>query len=197
MIKVGLTGGIGSGKSTVAKMFIDLGIPVYFSDDNAKRLMATSKVVKRKLIKEFGKKTFVNGVLNKPYLANIIFNNKAKLQAINAIVHPSVGNSFKRWVGKQKSNYVIQENAILFESNKQDDFDIIITVTAPKEIRIARVVERDNVQKEQVLSRINNQLLDSEKIKQSDFIVENLELKDTKAQVKAIHQKILKRVLKS
>lgn len=197
MIKVGLTGGIGSGKSTVAKMFIDLGIPVYFSDDNAKRLMATSKVVKRKLIKEFGKKTFVNGVLNKPYLANIIFNNKAKLQAINAIVHPSVGNSFKRWVGKQKSNYVIQENAILFESNKQDDFDVIITVTAPKEIRIARVVERDNIHKEQVLSRINNQLLDSEKIKQSDFIVENLELKDTKAQVKAIHQKILKRVLKS
>lgn len=197
MIKVGLTGGIGSGKSTVAKMFIDLGVPVYFSDDNAKRLMTTSKVVKRKLIKEFGEETFVNGVLNRPYLANIIFNNKAKLQAINAIVHPSVGNSFKRWVGKQKSNYVIQENAILFESNKQGNFDIIITVTAPTDIRINRVVERDGVTKQQVLDRINNQLPDSEKIKQSNFTVENIALPETKEQVKAIHQKILDRVLKS
>lgn len=197
MIKVGLTGGIGSGKSTVAKMFINLGVPVYFADDNAKRLMASSKVIKSKLIKEFGKETFVNGVLNKPYLANIIFNNKEKLQTINAIVHPSVGNSFKRWAGKQTSSYVIQENAILFENNKQDNFDITITVTAPKEIKINRVVKRDGVTKQQVLERMNNQLPDLEKIKQSDFVIENLQLQDTKAQVKAIHQKILEQVLKS
>lgn len=191
MILIGLTGGIGSGKTTVAKLFLELGVPVYFADDNAKRLMLTSKVVKSKLISEFGKDTFIDGKLNRPYLAKIIFNNKEKLKAINAIVHPSVSNSFKRWYGKQKTKYVIQENAILFENNKHKKFDYIITVVAPKSLKIKRVIKRDNVTKNQVLERMKNQLPDTEKVKKSDFVIENIDISNTKEQVLMIHNKIL------
>lgn len=187
---VGLTGGIGSGKSTVAKFFIELGIPVYFADDNAKRLMHTSKSVKRKLIKEFGKKAYINGKLNRPYLANIVFNNKEKLQAINAIVHPSVRNSFKRWVNKQATPYVIQENAILFENGTYKNFDIIITVTAPINERIKRVVQRDNVEEKDVLARIKNQLPEEEKAAMSQYVIFNTYIKETKNQVQKIHKDV-------
>lgn len=193
MILVGLTGGIGSGKSTVAKLFLELGVPVYFSDDHAKRLMHTSKSVKAKLIDEFGEETYQNGKLNRPYLASIVFNNKEKLKAINAIVHPSVGNSFKRWTRKQQTDYVMQENAILFESGSFKKFDVLITVTAPKELRIARVVARDKVSESQVLQRMNNQLPDKEKVEKSDFVIKNLDLAQTKVQVLKIHQKILEK----
>lgn len=190
---VGLTGGIGSGKSTVAGFFIDLGIPVYFADDHAKRLMRTSPSVRKKLINEFGVETFVNGKLNRPYLANIIFNNKKKLAAINAIVHPAVRNSFKRWVGKQDTPYVIQENAILFENGTYKNFDVLVTVTAPLAIRIDRVMDRDKVSKKEVQARINNQLPDTVKIAKSDYVITNLELDKTKQQVLKIHNELSKK----
>lgn len=195
MILVGLTGGIGSGKSTIAKMFINLGVPVYFSDDHAKRLMITSKSVKSKLINEFGKDAYLNGKLNRSYIANIVFNDKEKLKAINAIVHPAVGNSFKRWTRKQQSDYVVQENAILFESGSYKKFDVLITVTAPKQLRVSRVVVRDKVSKEQVLERMNNQLPDKEKMEKSDFVIKNIDLAQTKKQVLNIHQKILEKLV--
>jgi len=192
MIKVGLTGGIGAGKSSVAKFFEDLGIPVYIADIEAKRLMQSSRVVKRKLINEFGKDAFIDNKLNTTYLAKIVFNNKDKLAAINKIVHPSVANSFKRWVRKQKAPYVIQENAILFESNSDKAFDVIVTVVAPLEERIKRIIARDNTSRAQVLARIKVQLSDKEKINRSDFVIENTTLQSSKNQVKKIHRRLLK-----
>lgn len=188
---VGLTGGIGSGKTTVANLFMKLGIPVYFADEHAKRLMHTSKTVKQKLIKEFGVKTYLNGKLNRAYLAEVVFNNKTKLDAISNIVHPSVSNSFKRWAGKQKSDYIIQENAILFETSSYKKFDFTIVVTAPLDDRIDRVMQRDQVTKNQILARIKNQLPDKEKVKKADFVITNLDLNETRAQVLKIHQQIM------
>lgn len=197
MMKIGLTGGIGSGKTTVANYFIELGVPVYFADIEAKRLMHTSKVVKRKLIEEFGSKAYQNNKLNRQYLASIVFNNKQKLAAINSIVHPSVANSFKRWVNKQEKPYVIQENAILFESNAAEKFDYIITVTASLDKRISRVISRDGTTKKDVLARIDNQISDAIKIQKSNFVIENNHLKETKNQVLSIHKQLLKIVKKS
>jgi len=194
MIKVGLTGGIGSGKTTVANLFIELGIPVYIADTEAKRLMHTSKTIKRKLLDEFGTKAYVKNKLNRPFLANIVFNDRKKLDAINKIVHPSVANSFKRWLNKQDSVYAIQENAILFENNSAYKFDLIITVTAPIQDKIERVMKRDNISKEEVLSRMNNQISDKEKMKKSNFVIENRDLIQTKNEVAKIHKLILKTV---
>ncbi len=192
MIVVGLTGGIGAGKSTVANYFRALGVPVYVADNEAKRLMHTSKVVKQKLIDEFGEETYIENKLNRPYLAAIVFNNKTKLTAINAIVHPSVSNSFKRWVRKQRSPYVVQENAILFENNTFQNFDYIITVVAPTEERITRILARDSATRNEVLARMKNQISDEEKAKKSDFILHNNDLVITKKEVRKIHRKIVK-----
>lgn len=194
MIKVGLTGGIGSGKTTVANLFMELGIPVYIADSEAKRLMHTSKAIKRKLLEEFGEKAYIKNKLNRAFLANIVFNNKKKLAAINKIIHPSVANSFKRWLNKHDSPYAIQENAILFENNSADKFDLIITVTAPVQEKIRRVMKRDNITKEEVLARMSNQISDKEKIKRSNFVIENRNLKQTKIEVIKIHKLILKTV---
>jgi len=191
MILVGLTGGIGAGKSTVANFFKEIGVPVYTADVEAKRLMNSSKVVKQKLIKEFGRKAFVDNKLNRSFLAKIVFNDTAKLKAINNIVHPSVSNSFKRWVHKQKSPYVIQENAILFENNTAHKFDYIITVTAPVEDRIKRVMKRDNTTRNEVLARMNNQIPDTEKIKNSHFLITSIDKSSTKKEVLKIHKKLV------
>ena len=194
MIKVGLTGGIGSGKTTVANLFIELGIPVYIADTEAKRLMHTSKAIKRKLLEEFGAKAYIKNKLNRPFLANIVFTDRKKLDAINKIVHPSVANSFKRWLNKHDSVYAIQENAILFENDSADKFDLIITVTAPIQDKIERVMKRDNISKEEVLARMNNQISDKEKMKKSNFVIENRDLIQTKNEVAKIHKLILKTV---
>jgi len=192
MIKVGLTGGIGSGKSTVAEYFRALGIPVYVADIEARALMDTSKSIKKKLIKAFGAVAYNNGELNRQYLAHLVFNNNEKLKIINSIIHPKVAKHFSKWLKKQEAPYCIQENAIIFENEKADQFDFIISVTAPQEIRIDRVVKRDHTTKEQVLTRINNQWDDAKKNKLADFVIENMDLLETKKQVKAIHKKILK-----
>lgn len=191
MMLVGLTGGIGSGKTTVASLFLELGVPVYNADQHAKRLMRTSKTVKQKIVQEFGRKAYLNGKLNRAFLAEVVFNNKIKLAAINSIVHPSVANSFKRWARKQNSDYVIQENAILFETNSYKKFNFTILVTAPLNERIRRVIDRDKMTKQQVLERIKNQLPDEEKVQKADFVIANLDLIETKAQVLKIHKKIL------
>jgi dephospho-CoA kinase len=180
---VGLTGGIGSGKTTIAKMFEEQGIPVYYADDEAKKLMNTSELIKQKLISAFGEDSYQNGKLNRAYLAEQVFNDKEKLKTINSIVHPEVDRHFKEWVSAQQSKIVVQENAILFESGKKDRFDVIITVTAPEEVRIRRVVKRDQTSEEQVKARIKNQMDDTEKIKKSDYTIENTDLAKSKKQV--------------
>ncbi len=187
---VGLTGGIGSGKTTVAKMFESQGIPVYYADDEAKKLMNSSDVIKQKLISAFGNESYAEGELNRAYLAKQVFNDPEKLKIINDIVHPEVDRHFKNWVSQQDNEIVIQENAILFESGKKDLFDVIITVTAPKELRINRVVKRDHTTAEQVNARINNQMEEKEKIKKSDFVIQNIDLENSKKQALQILQDI-------
>jgi len=192
MLIIGLTGGIGSGKTTVAKLFEKYGIPVYYSDTEAKKLMNRSKIVKRKLISKFGEDVYKDGNLNRPFLASIIFNDKDALNYVSNIVHPKVAQHFKRWINKQKAPFAIQENAILFENGSYKNMDKIITVTAPLETKINRVINRDKTTKKQVLDRIKNQLPDIEKIKKSDFVINNIDLTDTKKQVKQIYLQLLK-----
>ncbi len=189
---IGLTGGIGSGKTTVAQYFMDLGVPVYFADEHGKRLMHSSKRIRRMLVDSFGKQAYINGRLNRSYLAQQVFNDKEKLALISRIVHPSVANSFKRWCSKQKAPYIIQENAILFETGSNRKFDHTIVVTAPKEERIKRVMQRDGISKKQVVERMNNQLDDALKIAAADFVIHNTDLAHLKSQVLDIHQKLLR-----
>lgn len=197
MIIVGLTGGIGSGKTTVAKQFSEFGIPVYIADEEAKSLMRRSKIIKRKLIKLFGDEAYVNNELNKPFIANIIFNDKNYLQKMNAIVHPKVARHFEKWALKQEAPYVIKEVAILFENGGHKACDFVITVTAPIEIRIKRLLKRDKTSKEKIEAIMNNQWTDEEKIKHSHFVIENTALEHTKRQVIKIHNEILNTIVKS
>jgi dephospho-CoA kinase len=190
---VGLTGGIGSGKTTVANQFKHLGIPVYVADEEAKRLMNRSKVLKRKLIQLFGKQVYIDGQLNRPFIANIIFNDKSYLEQMNAIVHPRVARHFEKWVLKQEAPYVIKEVAILFENGMHKQFDFIITVVAPMQLRIERLLERDDTTKEKIEAVMKNQWSDDKKIKLSDFVIENIELQETLVQVNKIHKKLLKK----
>ena len=194
MIIVGLTGGIGSGKTIVTKMFNKLGVPTYIADLEAKKLMHTSKVIKRKLIQLFGDEAYIERGLNKPYIANKIFNDKALLLKMNAIVHPKVKAHFIKWVKKQDFAYVIKEAAILFENESYQDCDFIITVTASEKVRIQRVISRDNSSSEKVKAIMNNQWSDKQKVKLSNFVINNIDLSKTENQVKIIHQKILKQI---
>lgn len=191
---VGLTGGIGSGKTTVAKMFQELGVPLYIADDRAKVLMNTSKVIRRKLIHLFGEEAYKNNELNRPFLASKIFENADLLKQMNAIVHPKVGADFLRWKEKQTAVYVLKEAAIIFENNMASQYDLIITVVADLDRRIARVINRDNTTEAKVLAIVKNQLSDDEKAKQSDFVIINHDLEQTKAQVLKIHQQLLKTI---
>lgn len=196
MIVVGLTGGIGSGKTTVANIFEALGIPIYIADDEAKALMVRSKVIKRKLIALFGEGAYLDKELNKPYIASKIFNDKLLLDQMNAIVHPKVASHFKRWLKKQDAPYVIKEAAIIFEHNKEDQYDFIITVTSNIEERIKRVMNRDNSSRSKIEAIIRNQMSDDEKIKKSHFVIVNDKLENTKKQVTSTHRKILENIKK-
>lgn len=194
---VGLTGGIGSGKTTVARMFENLGIPIYIADVEAKRLMRNSKYIKRKIIALFGQESYVDNELNRPFLASRIFKDASLLESMNAIVHPRIKMDFERWLKKQNSVYVIKEAAIIFEQNMQSQYDYIITVTADPKDRIARVLKRDNTSERDIMNIINNQIPDEEKIRNSDFVIVNIQLEDTQKQVLKTHHKILKSISKS
>ena len=191
---VGITGGIGSGKTTISKVFETFGIPVYHADKEAKNLMNRSKVIHRKLTALFGEKAYKAGKLNRDYLRTKIFSDKSLLLKMNAIVHPKVGAHFKRWLKKQNSPYVLKEVAIIFENNLQNQYSYIITVVADETERIARVIKRDDTTKSQVLAIIKNQLSDKEKAENSDFVITNNSLTEAKAQTIAIHQQLLEKV---
>lgn len=188
---VGLTGGIGSGKTTILNYFQSFGIPVYIADVEAKALMNRSKVIRRKLIQLFGDDAYKDGQLNKSYLSSKIFSDKCKLSKMNAIVHPKVASHFKRWLKKQDSKYVIKEAAIIFENNLEAQYDYIITVIADENLRLQRVMKRDNTSKEKIKSIIKNQLSDAEKIEKSDFVITNNDLEVAKKQAAKIHQELL------
>lgn len=194
---VGLTGGIGSGKATVTHMFKALGVPVFNSDDEAKVLMNSSVIIKQEIIELLGENSYKDDTLNKPYIASQIFNTKAVLKQINAIVHPKVAAAFDTWVSKQNAPYVVKEVAILFETRTDSLVDFIITVIAPLETRIQRVMERDQKSREAVELIIDNQLSDSEKIKKSHYVIENNNRLITEKKVLEIHTKILDAMHKS
>jgi dephospho-CoA kinase len=193
MIIVGLTGGIGSGKTTIAKWFESQNIPVYIADKEAKALMNRSKVIKRKLSSLFGDAAYKDGKLNREYLASKIFNDKTLLSKMNAIVHPKVASHFKRWLKKQDSPYIIKEAAIIFENNLEYQYDYIITVVADKDLRIERVMKRDGSTRQKVESIIGNQLSDEEKVKKSHFVIHNNDLEDAKKEVQLIHKELLQK----
>ena len=189
---IGLTGGIGSGKTTVSNMFKNLGIPVYIADVEAKNLMNISKVIQRKLIDLFGPKAYEEGALNRDFIASKIFSDDALLKKMNAIIHPKVAKHFEEWLSKQTSAYVIKEVAIIFEHNTQSQYDAIITVIADEGERIDRILKREHTSKDKILSIMKYQLSDEEKVKLSDFVIINDTLKHAKEQVLRIHQSILK-----
>lgn len=186
---VGLTGGIGSGKSTIVKMFSAFqNIAVYIADIEAKKLMNSSTKIKTELIANFGEDTYINNELNRAYLASIVFKDKEKLAVLNSIVHPVVNDHLQAFIKQNKNKaYVLYENAILFENGSDAFCDKIITVTTPEEIRIQRVVKRDNVTVQEVKNRIKNQWSETKKTLQSNYVIENLTLSKAKEQVLKIH----------
>ncbi|PCE63676.1 dephospho-CoA kinase [Sediminicola luteus] len=191
MKRIGLTGGIGSGKSTVAGFFKELGVPIYNSDEQAKRLMIEDTTLIQGIKDLIGTEAYQEGQLNRGFIAQRIFNDEALLQAMNDLVHPAVRQDFLNWAEKQESPYVIQETALIFENGMQDFYDATILVTAPIHIRIERVLARDKSNKVAIQQRMANQLPDTKKEMLADHIIVNLELEQTEKQVERLHQQLL------
>ncbi len=189
---VGLTGGIGSGKTTVAKMFGELGVPVYIADLEARELTNRSKVIRRKIIALFGEQSYGDNGLDRKYIADIVFSHPDLLKKLNEIIHPKVAKHFKRWVKKQEGSYCIKEAAILFENDGYKQCDLNILVVAPKEERIRRVLERDGASRREIEARMAHQWDDDTKGKLADIIIENIDLKSTREQVLQIHETLIK-----
>jgi len=184
---IGLTGGIGSGKTTVAYMFKELNAPVYIADLEAKNLTNSSIKIKQKLINLLGEEAYVREELNRKYVADLIFNDESLLKKVNNIIHPVVEQHFEEWIQKQKGPYCIKEAAILFENGGYKKCDLTILIIAPIEQRINRVINRDKSTKTAVKERIKNQWSDAKKKKLADFVIENIDLNKTQEKVKKIH----------
>lgn len=183
---IGLTGGIGSGKTTVSRMFSELGAPVYIADEQARRL-AELPGTQAEIRTQFGDGMLdAEGKIDRRKLANIVFSDPEKLERLNAIIHPKVAADFREWAERQSFPFVIREAAILFESGSHRDCDKVITVTAPLEVRIARVIARDGTTRDEVLRRMANQWPEDEKIRRSDYVIHNVDLAETIRQIRKI-----------
>lgn len=191
MKTVGLTGGIGSGKTTVAGFFKELGVPVYIADDAGKRLMETSSTVRDQIIQLLGEKAFLGKLPDRKYIASVVFNSEEKLKSLNNIIHPAVEADFAQWKHSQKAAYVIYEAAILFEAGGYKKCDLIILVTAPYEKRIARLQQRDQSTVEQIEARIQHQWSDEKKLALANFEIKNSNLSTTRDQVRNLHEILL------
>lgn len=191
MLKVGLTGGIGSGKSTVAKIFVTLGIPVFDADDAAKKLMTEDEELKAGVIQLFGEEAYTKDGLNRKYISGIVFNDAFRLEQLNAIVHPAAIHSAEKWMAVQTAPYVIKEAAILFESGSVSHLDKVIGVFAPRNLRIQRAMHRDNTDRENVMARMERQVDDSIKMLLCDYVVTNDEQQMLLPQVLQLHEKLL------
>jgi len=194
MIKVGITGGIGSGKTTVCRMFEELGVPVYYADDRAKYLMQHEHFLIDSIKKHFGVEVYANGRLNRALLAGKVFNQPEKLKLLNSLVHPAVFKDTEEWLQKlpKSTPYCLKEAALLVETGSYKNLDALIVVTAPEQMRMERVVQRDGVQPADVSARMQHQLPEAEKIKRADYIIENNgTLTDLQNRVQAIHTALL------
>ncbi len=187
-LKIGITGGIGSGKTLVCEIFQTLGIPVYNSDSRAKSLMKNNPEVKKQLIGAFGNIYTSAGDLDKEKIAKIIFSDKSKLQIMNSIVHPAVEKDFEQWTDRQEAPYVIKESALIFESGNYKKLDFTIEVFAPLEERISRTIARDKKSVEQIRKRINSQMDEKKKIAMADFIIINDKFTPILPQVLNLHK---------
>lgn len=196
MLRVGITGGIGSGKTTACKLFEKLGVPVYYADNRAKELMVDDKQLRNSIIQNFGAESYLeDGSLNRFYLSSVVFSEEKKLELLNSLVHPVVAADSESWnsiLERKNFAYSLREAALLIETGSYKLLDKLIVVTAPEEDRIKRVMLRDGSSEQQVKSRINAQMPDSEKLKLADFIIENTDLISLAQQVKDIHERIMK-----
>ena len=190
MLKVGLTGGIGAGKSTVLLIFQSLGIPVYKADDRAKWLINNNSDIIHLLSNEFDSGIYNEGQINTSYLSNIVFKDPSKLKILNEIVHPKVAEDFTTWCSTQKAKYIVKEAAILIESKAYQQLDKIILVTADKEERVKRIMDRDGVSEHEVLQRMRNQMTDEQKIPYADYIIENNSQESLIEKVQLIHNEL-------
>jgi dephospho-CoA kinase len=190
-LRIGLTGGIGSGKTLVASVFYHLGIPIYYADQAAKDLQNSDPEIRKKLTLLFGNELYKDGYLNKVYLASIVFSNPGKLKALNTVMHPATLQAAANWMQKQSTPYAIKEAALIFEANAQKDLDCVIGVYAPKEIRLKRTMLRDNSSEEQVLKRMQNQMDEEQKMKLCQFVIINDENQLLIPQILAIHNQLI------
>jgi dephospho-CoA kinase len=190
-IKVGLTGGLGSGKSIVARIFEVLGVPVYYADEAAKKLYKADPVLKNEIISHFGEEAYVDGELNRKYISSIVFSSPEKLELLNSLVHPATIKDAEKWLSAQTAPYAVKEAALIFESGSHRDLDHVIGVFAPESLRIKRVMNRDQVTEEEVRRRMNNQIEDRIKLKLCDFIIYNDEKQLLIPQVLDINAKLL------
>jgi dephospho-CoA kinase len=191
MLKVGLTGGIGSGKSMVARIFAALGIPIYYADEAAKRIQQEDPEVRQLIIGLLGEAAYQDGVLNRTYVSSIVFSDKSKLEQLNAIVHPATLRDAEQWLTTQTTPYAIKEAALIFESGSQRDLDFVIGVTAPIALRIQRTMARDGVAEEQVRHRMEKQISDKIKMRLCDAVIVNDEKQMLLPQVLELHQKLI------
>lgn len=191
MLRVGLTGGIGSGKSMVAKLFEKLGIPVYYADVEAKRIMNEDAELRNNILSAFGKDAYTGNILNRRFIASVVFDNKEKLATLNALVHPATIRNGEQWMQIQTTAYAVKEAALIFESGVNKYLDYVIGVSAPGILRLRRVVARDNITPEAVEHRMMNQLDETEKMKRCDFVIVNDESMLVMPQVLQLHEKLL------
>ena len=191
VLKVGLTGGIGSGKSTVAQIFEVLGIPVYYADMAAKKIMNEDEDLRSAITNIFGEPAYTNNILDRKYISSIVFSDPAKLEQLNALVHPATKKDGEAWMQQQTSPYAIHEAALIFEAKVSDRLDLVIGVSSPIELRIKRAMERDKVSREEVLKRMDQQLDEEVKMSKCDFLLLNDEQQLLIPQVLELHKKLI------
>jgi dephospho-CoA kinase len=192
MLKVGLTGGIGSGKSTVAAIFETLGIPVYYADKEAKRLMIEYPNLIQSITELLGEESYSNGNLNREYISSVVFKEPKKLEQLNQLIHPLTITDSLKWMLQQSTPYAIKEAALIFESKSESHLDVIIGVTSPESLRIKRVLERDGIDEADVRQRMSRQMSEAEKMKRCNFIITNDEINLLTPQVIRIHEILIK-----
>ncbi len=190
MLKIGLTGGIGSGKSTVAAVFEILGIAVYYADEAAKQIMNEDDALKQEIIREFGGASYVDGRLDRQYISSLVFNDPRKLASLNALVHPATIRNAENWMKKQCGPYAIKEAALIFESGAQENLDYVIGVYAPERLRVQRVMKRDKSAENEVIDRMRNQMDEKKKMGLCDFVIRNDEQQLVIPQVLKLHEQL-------